>query len=157
MTGHESAKDWQAFFFYVKNDTALETSGYPAFTPTAAEENEYWTGRGAQPTNPRLLRCIRRIDQVMIDNLRGLDLVLCWAKRRVQTLQHRKKLLCQYNGKKDEMRTKADDLSQDAIDHRMKDIVKLRDTKHGFKVVVPMPENDKITTVSTAAPFSFLF
>ena len=49
------------------------------------------------------------------------------------------------------MRTKADDLSQDAIDHRMKDIIKLRDTKHGFKVVVPMPENGKITAVSSAA------
>ena len=115
VTGHESAKDWQAYFFYVKNDAALETSGYPAFAPTAAEENEYWTGRGAQPTDPRLLRCIRRIDQHMINNLRGLDLVLCWAKRRVQPLQHRKKLLCQYSGKKDEMRTKADDLSQDAF------------------------------------------
>ena len=65
----------------------------------------------------------------MIDNLNGLDLVLCWAKRRIQPLQHCPKLLCQYSGKKDEMRTKADDLSQDAIDYRMKDIVKLRDSK----------------------------
>ena len=48
------------------------------------------------------------------------------------------------------MRTKVDDLSQDAIDHRMKDIVKIRDKKHGFKVMMPMPENGKITTVSSA-------
>ena len=57
------------------------------------------------------------------------------------------------------MRTKADDLSQDAIDYRMKGIVKLRDSKHGFKVVVPMPENVKITAVSSAAtlfPFKLI-
>ena len=53
------------------------------------------------------------------------------------------------------MRTKADDLSQDAIEYRMKDIVKIRDLKHGFKVVMPMPENGKIKAVSTAALFSF--
>ena len=41
VTGHESTKDWQAYFFYVKSDAALETSGYPAFAPTAAEENEF--------------------------------------------------------------------------------------------------------------------
>ena len=70
------------------------------------------------------------------------------------------KLLCQYSGKKDEMRTKVDDLSQDAIDHRMKDIVKIRDKKAGFKVAMPMPENGKITAVSSALdlfPFSVLF
>ena len=54
------------------------------------------------------------------------------------------------------MRTKADDLSQDAIEYRMKDIVKLRDLKHGFKVIVPMPENGKIKAVSTAALFFLL-
>ena len=91
----------------------------------------------------------------MIDNLNGLDLVLCWAKRCIQPLQHHPRLLCQYSGKKDVMRTKADDLSQDAIEYRMKDIVKIRDLKHGFKVVMPMPENGKIKAVSTAALFSF--
>ena len=40
VTGHESAKDWQSFFFYVKINAALETSGYPAFAPTTSEENE---------------------------------------------------------------------------------------------------------------------
>ena len=49
------------------------------------------------------------------------------------------------------MRTKADDLSQDAIEYWMKDIVKLRDLKHGFKVVMPMPENGKIKAVSSAS------
>ena len=65
-----------------------------------------WKGRGAQPTDPVLLSCIRRIDRLMIENLKGLDLVLCWAKKRIQPLQHRPKLLCHYSGKKDEMRTK---------------------------------------------------
>ena len=86
----------------------------------------------------------------MIEGLKGLDLVLGWAKKRIQPLQHRSKLLCQYSGKEDEMRTKVDDLSQDAIDHRMKDIVKIRDKKLGFKVSMPMPENGKIIAVSSA-------
>ena len=93
----------------------------------------------------------------MIENLKGLDLVLCWAKKRIQPLQHRPKLLCHYSGKKDEMRTKEDDLSQDAIEHRMKDIVQLLDKKYGYKVSMPMPKNGKITAVSSviARPFSF--
>ena len=86
----------------------------------------------------------------MIDNLNGLDLVMCWAKRRIQPLQHRPRLLCQYCGKKDVMRTKADDVSQDAIEHRMKDIVKLRDKKYGYKILIPMPDNGKITAVNSA-------
>ena len=55
-----------------------------------------------------------------------------------------------------------DDLSQDDIDHRMKDIVKICDKKLGFKVSMPMPENGKITAVSSAMnlfhfPFYSLF
>ena len=55
------------------------------------------------------------------------------------------------------MRTKEDILSQDAIEYRMKDIVQLLDKKYGYKVSMPMPENDKITAVSSviARPLFF--
>ena len=53
------------------------------------------------------------------------------------------------------MRTKEDDLSRDAIDHRMKDIVKIRDKKYGYKVSMPMPENGKITAVSSVIALRF--
>ena len=60
-------------------------------------------------------------------------------------------------GKKDEMRTKEDDLSQNAIEYRMKDIVKIRDKKYGYKVMMPMPENGKITAVSSAMTLFSIF
>ena len=55
------------------------------------------------------------------------------------------------------MRTKEDDLSQDTIDHRMEDIVKIHDKKYGYKVSMPMLENGKITTISSviARPLFF--
>ena len=83
VKGHDSVKDWQAGFFYVKNEVAPGTEGIPAFVPTRAEENENWAGRGNVPTDHYLIRCIRRIDQLMLDDLKGLDLVLCWMKRRI--------------------------------------------------------------------------
>ena len=154
VKGHDSVKDWQAGFFYVKNEVAPGTDGIPAFVPTRAEENEYWAGRGQVPTDPYLLRCIKRIDRLMMEDLKGLDLVLCWMKRRIQPLQYRPKLMCEYSGKaKDEMHTTKNYLSSDALTLRMKDLVRIRDYDHGFTVMMDMPENGKITAVSSVLEF----
>ena len=38
VKGHFSVKDWQAGFFYVKNEAAPDTEGSPVFSPTGAVE-----------------------------------------------------------------------------------------------------------------------
>jgi hypothetical protein len=53
VTGHESAKDWQAYFFYVKSDAALETR-VPRLRATAAKENEYLDGERSSTHRPHL-------------------------------------------------------------------------------------------------------
>ena len=156
MKGHDSVKDWQAGFFYVKNDAAPDTEGLPAFQPTRAEENKFWSGRGSTPTDPDTIKCIRRIDQLMLEDLKGLDLVLCWIKRRIQPLQHRPKLMCQYSGKEDDvLRTMENPLPSNTLLMRMKDLVRIHDQTYGFNVMMNMPENSKVLAVSSVIEHFF--
>ena len=65
---------------------------------------------------------------MMLEGLKGLDLVLCWMKRRIQPLQHRAKLVCQYDGTwEDSLRTSKDNLSTDTLNSSLKDMVGIRD------------------------------
>ena len=84
----------------------------------------------------------------MWNGLKGLDLVLCGAKRRIRPLQHRPKLMCHYSGKpEDVLRITRNDLSSDALTLRLKDLVRIRDQVHGFNVMMNMPEKGKVTAV----------
>ena len=63
--------------------------------------------------------------------LTGVDLVLCWLTRRIQPLQHRTRLMCQYNpeDRKDDLRTCEDNLPEDALPARMRKLVSFTEKK----------------------------
>ena len=84
----------------------------------------------------------------MLDGLKGLDLVLCWMIRRIQPLQHRPKLMCQYDGtREDILRTSKDNLSTDTLNARLKDMVRIQDKTVGYAVCMKMFKKGKIPMV----------
>ena len=94
----------------------------------------------------------------MLDGLKGLDLVLCWMTRRIQPLQHRSKLMCQYDGtREDILRTSKDNLSSDTLNSRLKDMVRIRDKTVGYSVSMKMFEKGKIPMVISVLHICFWF
>ena len=61
----------------------------------------------------------------------GVDLVLCWLTRRIQPLQHRTRLMCQYDpdNRKDDLCTCEDNLPEDAVLARMRKLVSFTEKK----------------------------
>ena len=57
--------------------------------------------------------------------LTGEDTIICWMKRRIQPLQHRARLLCEYTDDKyDPMRTSKEDLEEDLFEARFNKLTK---------------------------------
>ncbi|KAK1692424.1 hypothetical protein QYE76_009121 [Lolium multiflorum] len=50
---------------------------------------------------------------------------MCWFTKRIQPLQHRDRLLFQYTGSEDNMRASKDNLSADALDKRLRVLIKI--------------------------------
>ncbi|KAK1650707.1 hypothetical protein QYE76_068512 [Lolium multiflorum] len=59
------------------------------------------------------------------EGLTGKDLTLSWFTKRIQPLQHRDRLMFQYTGRDDPMRVTKDNLSADALDKRIRVLIKL--------------------------------
>ncbi|KAK1651347.1 hypothetical protein QYE76_069152 [Lolium multiflorum] len=57
--------------------------------------------------------------------LSGKDLTMSWFTKRIQPLQHRDRLMFQYTGRDDLMRASKDNLSADAIDKRIRLMIKI--------------------------------
>jgi hypothetical protein len=55
----------------------------------------------------------------------GKDLTMSWFTKRIQPLQHRDRLLFQYTGREDNMRASKDNLSADALDKRLRVLIKI--------------------------------
>ena len=67
--------------------------------------------------------------------LTGLDLAMCWFIRRIQPLQHRAKFMHEYTSdRRDTLLISVDNFSSDSVKLRLKDIVKVKDKKHGFTI-----------------------
>ena len=68
--------------------------------------------------------------------LTGVDLVLCWLTRRIQPLQHRARLMCQYDpdNRKDDLCTCEDNLPEDALMVRMRKLVSFAEKKKKDKI-----------------------
>ncbi|KAK1665636.1 hypothetical protein QYE76_053795 [Lolium multiflorum] len=59
------------------------------------------------------------------EGLTGKDLTLSWFTKRIQPLQHRDRLMFQYTGRGDPMRATKDNLSADALDKRIRVLIKI--------------------------------
>jgi hypothetical protein len=57
--------------------------------------------------------------------LSGKDLTLSWFTKRIQPLQHRERLMYDNSGRDDTMRATKDNLSSDALDKRLRVMIKI--------------------------------
>ncbi|KAK1648177.1 hypothetical protein QYE76_065982 [Lolium multiflorum] len=133
------------YFFSVKKEkipkaSELATCGSITFMlrpgrvypPTDRHESaRYWSGGlfylkdVSDPASERLTRAVRRICKLTEEGLTGKDLTMSWFTRRIQPLQHRDRLMFQYTGRDDPMRACKDNLSADAIDKRIRLLIKI--------------------------------
>ncbi|KAK1653909.1 hypothetical protein QYE76_071714 [Lolium multiflorum] len=123
---HESARYWSGGFFYLKDvsDPASERK-LPPFKNCAATETPAWTQCPHLSESPQLTRAVRRICKLTEEGLTGKDLTMSWFTRRIQPLQHRSRLMFEYTGRDDLMRASKDNLSADAIDKRIRLLIKI--------------------------------
>ncbi|KAK1682397.1 hypothetical protein QYE76_043245 [Lolium multiflorum] len=128
---HESARYWSAGFFYLKDvsDPASEKK-LPAFKNCPANELPSWTHCPHFSDSPQLTRAVRRICKLTEEGLTGKDLTLSWFTKRIQPLQHRDRLMFEYTGRDDPMRATKDNLSADALDKRIRVLIKISRELH---------------------------
>ncbi|KAK1697424.1 hypothetical protein QYE76_014121 [Lolium multiflorum] len=73
---------------------------------------------------------VRRICKLTESRLSGKDLTLSWFTKRIQPLQHRESLLYEYSGHDDTMCATKDNLSSDALDKRLRVMIKIPHDVH---------------------------
>jgi hypothetical protein len=84
----------------------------------------------------------------MDHKLKGLDLVLCWFVRRIQPLQRHDRLLHEYSEDwADSLWVTKDNLPTDALEFRLKKMVRLRDKNHGWNFSLDMCTKGKCPKV----------
>jgi hypothetical protein len=80
-----------------------------------------------------------RIEKLIDNHLKGPDLVLCWFVRRIQPLQHHDRLLHEYSKEQsNNLWVTKDNLPSDALDYRLKKMMKLHDKKHDWDFCLDM-------------------
>ncbi|KAK1665999.1 hypothetical protein QYE76_054158 [Lolium multiflorum] len=123
---HESARYWSGSFFYLKDvsDPASDRK-LPLFKNSPASETPAWTQCPHLSESPLLTRAVRRICKLTEEGLSGKDLTMSWFTKRIQPLQHRDRLMFHYTGRDDPMRATKDNLSADAIDKRIRLLIKI--------------------------------
>jgi hypothetical protein len=93
--------------------------------------------------------CSRRISKLVFSGLTGADTIHCWISRRIQPLQHRPSLMCEYSGVGDPQRYSKEELSAEEIELRIRNIIKVgRDEP--LKLKIPMYENGNCPEVSVS-------
>ncbi|KAK1668481.1 hypothetical protein QYE76_056640 [Lolium multiflorum] len=97
----------------------------PPFKNCPATELPAWSHCPHLSESPQLTRAVRRICKLTEEGLTGKDLTLSWFTKRIQPLQHRDRLMFQYTGRDDPMRATKDNLSADAIDKRIRLLIKI--------------------------------
>ena len=128
---HESARYWSGGFFYLKDvsDPASEKK-LPVFKNCPPTELPSWTHCPHFSDSPQLTRAVRRICKLTEEGLTGKDLTLSWFTKRIQPLQNRDRLMFEYTGRDDPMRATKDNLSADAIDKRIRVLLKISRELH---------------------------
>ncbi|KAK1566311.1 hypothetical protein QYE76_017376 [Lolium multiflorum] len=97
----------------------------PPFKNCPATELPTWSHCPHISESLQLTRAVRRICKLTEEGLTGKDLTLSWFTKRIQPLQHRDRLMFQYTGRDDPMRVTKDNLSADALDKRIRVLIKV--------------------------------
>jgi hypothetical protein len=117
---------WSGNFFYLKDvSDPASPKVLPDFKDGPPSETPAWTQCPHLFESPQLTRAIRRIHKLTNEGLSGKDLTMSWFTKRIQPLQHRDRLLFQYTGREDNMRASKDNLSADALDKRLRVLIKI--------------------------------
>jgi hypothetical protein len=66
-----------------------------------------------------------QISKLVFAGLIGADTIDCWISRRIQPLQYRSALMCEYSGIDDAQRYTKEELSPDEIERWICNIIKL--------------------------------
>jgi hypothetical protein len=90
-----------------------------------ASETPAWSQCPHISKSPQLTRAVRRICKLTKADLSWKDLTMSWYTKRIQPLQHRDRLMYEYTGCDDTMRTSKDNLSSDALDKRIRVMIKI--------------------------------
>ncbi|KAK1609840.1 hypothetical protein QYE76_033513 [Lolium multiflorum] len=123
---HESARYWSGGFFYLKDASdPANVRKLPPFKNCPATELPTWSHCPHISESLQLTRAVRRICKLTEEGLTGKDLTLSWFTKRIQPLQHRDRLMFQYTGRDDPMRVTKDNLSADALDKRIRVLIKV--------------------------------
>ncbi|KAK1617747.1 hypothetical protein QYE76_023264 [Lolium multiflorum] len=102
-----------------------ERKKLPPFKNCPATELPTWSHCPHISESLQLTRAVRRICKLTEEGLTGKDLTLSWFTKRIQPLQHRDRLMFQYTGRDDPMRVTKDNLSADALDKRIRVLIKV--------------------------------
>src|SRR3954447_19796713 len=68
----------------------------------------------------------RRIGKLVDSGLHGSDVTLSWLMRRIQSLQFRTRLLCQFTGMTDPMCVTPASLPNDSVSRRIRQLMKIQ-------------------------------
>jgi hypothetical protein len=77
--------------------------GLHPFENIAAQPLDSWRPVNDEFATPYVKLLARRIAKLSKDGLKGIDTINCWISLRIQTLQHRDRLMQEYTGAKDGM------------------------------------------------------
>jgi hypothetical protein len=149
---HDSAKGWWGSFFY-QTDQAPPEKKYDlrSFVDGPATKQDSWGIMNDSTMDAECQLCSRQISKLVFSGLTGVDTIHCWVSRRIQPLQYRPSLLCDYSGIDDPQRYTKEKLSFEEIECHIRNIIKVgRDEKLELKI--PLYENGNCPEVS-----AFLF
>jgi len=119
-----SIQNWRRCWFYVRDSDSKE---FPKFEPHAVLiRKKSWrhklSAEEMEETTPLMDQIATLRDSTSGPWINGLHLACVFVMRRVQPLQNRLRPMWEYSGRKDSTRTRADELSHDEFDTRIRAI-----------------------------------
>jgi hypothetical protein len=97
----------------------------PPFKDEPAAETSAWNANPHISDFPDIEKMARRISKLVSSGLTRKDLTMSWFTKRIQHLQHREQLMYSYGGRDDNLRATKDNLSSDALDKRLRVMIKI--------------------------------
>jgi hypothetical protein len=145
---HDSAKGWWGTFFYQAEQAPPEKKfGLRSFVDGPAKEQDSW---GTMDDSTMVDECqlhSRRVSKLVFDGLTGVDTIHCWISRRIQPLQYRPALMCDYSGIDDAQCYTREELTPEEVERRIRNIIKVgRDEE--LKLNIPKFENGSCPEVN---------
>jgi hypothetical protein len=80
---------------------------------------------------------LRRLSKLVFDGLTGADTIHCWISWRIQPLQYRPSLMCDYSSIDDAQCYTREELTPEEVEHRVRNIIKVgRDEELKLKILM---------------------